>query len=211
MQLKRLQQKPKSRKLDDKQVLEYLRVKKKYSTTQLEFEDMQLRNARRKPNGRRYKLKEKSMCLAMYKSGPRAYRFKENNKIMILPSLSTISRHSAKLLFRVGIKPELFSFIKEKVKNWSETDLLCSVSFDETTLKSRLEYSSTDDEIIGFVELAGIKRPVFATHALTFMVRGINRPFKQPVAHFYTHGLKTFELAELVLLVLEAVLSTGKQ
>ncbi len=209
-QLKRLQQKPKPCKLNDKQVLEYLCVKKKYSATQLEFTEMQLRNAGRKPHGRRYKPKEKSMCLAMYKSGPRSYRFKENNEIMVLPSLSTLSRHSAKLMFRVGINPLLFSFIKEKVKDWSESDLLCAFSFDETALKSRLEHSTTDDEIIGFVELAGIKRPVFATHALTFMVRGINRPFKQPVAYFFTYGLKAFELAELVILVMEAVLSTGK-
>lgn len=191
-------------------MLNYLRDKKKYSTTQLVFEAMQFRNVRRKPHGRRYKLKEKSMCLAMYKSGPRAYRFKENNKIMVLPSLSTLSRHTAKLMFRVGINPELLSFIKEKVKDWSNTDLLCTFSFDETALKSRLEYSSTDDEIIGFIELAGIRRPVFATHALTFMVRGIHRHFKQPVAYFYTHGLKAFELTELIELVLEAVLATGE-
>lgn len=210
-QLKRLQENKKSRKLDDKQVLEYLRDKKKYSSTQIEFEEMQFRNAGRNPHGRRYKLKEKSMCLAMYKSGPRSYRFKQNNKIMVLPTLSTLSRHSAKMMFRAGTNPLLFSFIKEKVKDWSESDLLCSFSFDETALKSRLEYSSTDDEIIGFIELAGIRRPVFATHALTFMVRGITRPFKQPVAHFYTHGLKSFELTELITLVLEAVISTGKR
>lgn len=198
------------RRFDDKKVLQYLRDKKKYSSTQIEFQEMQLRNAGRKPHGRRYTAKEKSMCLAMYKSGPRSYRFKENNKIMVLPTLSTLSRHSAKMIFHAGIKPELISFIKEKVKDWSDRDLLSSFSFDETALKPRMEYSSTDDEIIGFVELAGIRRPVFASHALTFMVRGIYRPFKQPVAHFYTHGLKSFELAELIILVLEAVLSTGK-
>lgn len=66
------------------------------------------------------------------------------------------------------------------------------------------------DEINGFIEMAGIRKPIFATHALTFMVRGINVPFKQPVAHFYTHAIKSFELAELIVLVLEAVLKTGK-
>lgn len=209
-QVKRLQRNSKKHKLDDKQVLQYLRDKKKYSSSQIEFQEMQLRNALRKPNGRRYTLKEKSMCLALYKSGPRSYRFKESNRIMLLPALSTLSRHSAKMIFRAGVNPVLFSFIKEKVKDWSESDLLTSFSFDETALKYRVEYSSTDDEIIGFVELAGIRRPIFASHALTFMVRGIHRPFKQPVAHFHTHGLKAFELAELITLMLEAVLSTGR-
>lgn len=170
---------------------------------------MQLRNSSRK-HGRRYNPKEKSICLAMYKCGPRSYRFKESNKIIVLPTLSTLTRHSAMMLFRTGIVPQLFSFIKEKVKDWPEKDLLCSFGFDETALKSILEYSSTDDEIIGFVELCGIRRAIFASQALTFMVRGIHRPFKQPVAQVYTHSLKSNELAELVVLVLEAVISTGK-
>lgn len=208
-QLKRLQSRPKKPKLDDKQVLEYLRQKKKFTSTQIEFQEMQLRNAGRKPHGRRYKLKEKSVCLALYKSGPRSYRFKEN-KLMVLPSLSTLSRHSANLMFRSGICHELFAFIKDKVEGWPAKDLCCSFSFDETHIKSELQYGTVDDEIIGFVELAGIRRPVFATHALTFMVRGINIPFKQPVAHFYTHGLKSHELIELIVLVLRAVLWTGK-
>lgn len=207
--LKRLNQNSKKPKLNDRQVLEYMRNKKKYSADQLEFQAMQLRNTCRKPNGRRYTLKEKSMCLAMYKSGPRSYRFKEN-KMMVLPSLSTLSRHCANLTFRSGICPELFGFIKAKVKDWSKSDLICALSFDETAVKSSVEFSSTDDEILGFVEMAGIKKPIFATHALTFMLRGIKVPFKQPVAHYYTTDIKAYELVELIKLVLEASLSTGK-
>lgn len=206
--LKRLQSQPKRPKIDDKQVLEYLRVKKKFSSQQLEFQEMQLRNAGRPTHGRRYTLKEKSMCLAMYKSGPRAYRFNEN-KMMVLPTLSTISRHSANLMFRTGINPELFEFIKGKVKDWPKSDLYCALSFDETAVKSTLEYCCTDNEIIGFVDMVGIRRPIFATHALTFMIRGIKVPFKQPVAYYYTEGLKAFELAEMIILVSEAILSTG--
>lgn len=209
--MKRLQRNSKSFKLNDKKVLDYLRVKKKYSPTQIAFQEMQLRNSRRKPHGRRYTLKEKSACLALYKSGPRSYRFKDDNQIMMLPTLSTLGRHSAKMMFRAGMCSSLFAFIKEKVKDWSESDLLCSFAFDETALKTILEYSSTDDEIIGFIDMAGVRRPIFATHALTFMVRGIHRPFKQPVAHFYTHGMKALELADLITLVLEAVLSTGEK
>lgn len=207
-QLKRLQQKAKNDKIDDDKVLEYFRNKKKFNSGQLQFQKMQLRNAGRKAHGRRYTPKEKSLCLAMYKSGPRSYRF-NHDRIIILPSLSTLARHSANLMFRAGISLQLFEFIKEKVKNWPKEDLLCTLSFDETAIKGRLEYNNTMDEIDGFVELAGIRKPDFATHALAFMVRGMNVPFKQPVSFFYTHGIKSFELAELIILVLEAVLATG--
>lgn len=207
-QVKRLQQRPKKIKLNDDLVLNYLKLAKKYSIDQLELQKMPMRNTPRKPHGRRYTSKEKSLCLGMYKTGPRSYRFKES--IMSLSTLSTLARHSSQLMFPSGICRPLFSFIREKVENWPKADFCCSFSFDETALKSTIEYSCTKDEITGFVELAGIHRPVFATHALTCMVRGINVPFKQPVAHYYTHGLKSFELAELVELVLKEVLDTGK-
>lgn len=206
-QVKRLQQKAKNSKLDDDKVLDYLRNTKNYSSAQLQFQKMQLRNAGRKPHGRRYFPKEKSLCLALYKCGPRSYRFQED--INVLPSLSTLGRHSANLMFRAGMSPKIFAFIKEKVKDFTKEDLFCIVSFDETALKARLDYNKTIDEIDGFVELLGIRKPVFATHALVFMVRGIKRPFKQPLTFFYTHGLKSYELAELVILVLEAVIATG--
>lgn len=206
-QVKRLQQNAKKNKLDDDKVLKYLRSKKKYSSAQIQFQKMQLRNAGRKPHGRRYFPIEKSLCLALYKCGPRSYRFQES--YLALPGISTLGRHTANLMFRAGISEQLFAFIKEKVKDWPKEDLCCIVSFDETALKARLHYNKLMDEIDGFVEFANIRKPIFATHALTFMVRGIKGPFKQPIAFYYTHGLKSYELAELILLVTERVLATG--
>lgn len=206
-QVKRLKQKAKDSKLNDHKVLQYLRTKKNYTIDQIEFQKIQLRNAGRKKNGRRYTRSEKSLCVALYKSGPRSYRFKE--RYMILPSLSTIGRHSANLMFTAGKSQELLGFVKEKVKDWPEEDRICTLAFDETALKARLAYNNMMDEIEGFVELAGIRRPVFATHALCFMVRGLKIPFKQPVDFYYTYGIKSYELAELLLLVMTAVKSTG--
>lgn len=206
--MKRLQQQVKSCKINDAKVLEYYRDTKKYSATQLLFQRMQLRNAGRKRHGRRYTPQEKSLCLGMYKSGPRSYRFKEE-RIVILPSKSTLARHRAKFIFDTGINSRLLKFIKNKVKDWPETDLACTISFDETALKTRLDYNSTKDEIDGFVTLEDSRRPIFATHALNFMVRGINVAFKQPLTYYHTHGLKAVELAELLILVTEAVLDTG--
>lgn len=158
-QVKRLQRKAKDSKMNDDKLLSYLRSKKHYSLDQLEFMRMQLRNAGRKKNGRRYSNTEKSFSVALYKSGPRSYRFKE--KFMILPALSTLGRHSANLMFRAGKSAPLLAFIEEKVKDWPEKDRLCTVSFDETALKATLQYNNTLDEIDGFVELADIRRPVF--------------------------------------------------
>lgn len=43
------------------------------------------------------------------------------------------------------------------------------------------------------------------------MVRGISKNYKEPVAYFYTDGLKFFELVEMIKTVGKSVLDAGKR
>lgn len=169
---------------------------------------MQITNCDRPKQGRRYSNEQKNICLAMYKHGPRNYRFME--PWWILPSKSTVGLHSAKIMFKSGVNPNLIEAIKSAVKDWSEEDKYCVLSWDEVSLQENLEYCHSQDLIEGFVELAETRQPTFATHALTFMVRGIKVAYKQAIGYFYTKDIKSFELVQLVKLIIEAVLSTGK-
>lgn len=178
-----------------------------FNPEQLAFFSMQLKNSGKKSNGRRYLPEEKSLSFILYKHSPKNY--KEMRKIFILPSKRTLGRFSAKLVFNAGIDTKLFANITEKVKPLPEIDTYCTMSWDEVSLKAHLDYSVNRDEIDGFVDMLGVRRPDFATHALTFMIRGINTPFKQPIGYFFTNGLKHFELAEMIRLITKAVLDTG--
>lgn len=178
-----------------------------FNAEQLAFFSMQFRNSGKKPNGRRFNPDEKGLALMLYKYSPKNYR--NMRKMFILPSKRTLGRFSAHLLFHTGIDQKLFAHIEEKVKGLSELDTYCTLSWDEVSLKAHLDYSVSRDEIDGFVDMIGVRRPTFATHALTFMIRGIKIPFKQPIGYFFTHGLKHFELAEMIKLMTEAVLNTG--
>lgn len=126
-----------------------------------------------------------------------------------LPSKRTLGRYSAQLMFETGVNAKLFAYIKTKVEAMSDLEKLCSLSWDEVSLKAHLDYSSTRDEIDGFVDLSYVRTPGFATHALTFMIRGIHASYKQPIGFFFTHGLKAYELAEIIKLMTESVLDTG--
>lgn len=168
---------------------------------------MQLRNCGRSKHGRRYEPEEKSLCLAMYKQGPKSYRFKE--KWCALPTNRTLGRYSANLIFKSGVDRKMLEAVKSIVKDWPERDKYCSIIWDEVSLKEHLEYCHSQDYIEGFVDMNQSKIPSFATHALTFMVRGLNVPYKQAMEYFYTNGIKAFELVELVKLVLAEVLKTG--
>lgn len=190
-------------------ILKYFKDDANFNEQQMEFLIMQLSNSKKKLHGERYTDEQKNFSLAIYKQSPKCYRFLR--RIFRLPSKRTLGRHSAKIIFESGIDPKLFDFIKERVNNMPEIDKYCTISFDEMALKAHLDYNEARDLIEGFVELADERRPEFATHSLTFMVRGIHTPYKQSVAFFYTAGLKSVELATLIKLVTEAVLETGKK
>lgn len=68
--------------------------------------------------------------------------------------------------------------------------------FDEVCLSSGLHYNSTTDQVDGFVENDTTRCQEYADHALVFMVRGIKKKYKQPVAYTFCQGAtKQHELA----------------
>lgn len=203
--VKELQQKLKSKKLNNSTVLEYLQTK--FSEPLLEFVAMQLKNCGRSKHGRRYTPKQKSLCLAMYKQGPKAYRF--NETWCCLPTKRTLGRYSAQLIFKSGVDTKMLQAIQTTVTEWPQKDKYCTIGWDEVSLNEHLDYCHSLDKIEGFAELCKPNVPVFATHALTFMVRGIEVPFKQSVGYFYTHGLKSYVLIELIKIVIGKVFDTG--
>lgn len=173
------------------------------------FFEMQLKNAGKHKNAHRYTAEEKSFCLAIYKQSPKTYR-NTLSRHFHLPSKRTLGRHSAKLMFESGINCKYFEYLGSTVMSMSEIDKNCFLVWDEISLTPHVDYSSDRDVIDGFVEMIMMRRPSFATHALVFMARGIARNYKQPLAYFYTDGLKHFELVEMVRLVGCSVLDSGK-
>lgn len=203
--MKKLRQQLKQEKINKTNVIAYL--SQIFNPEQLSFFTMQLNNSGKKRQARRYTAEEKSLALILYKHSPKNYRFMQ--KIFLLPSKRTLGRYSAELAFETGINTKLFEHIKSKVDTLSENEKCCILSWDEVSLKAHLDYSTTKDQIDGFVDLAYVRTSGFATHALTFMIRGILIPFKQSVGYFYTDGLQAFQLVEMITLMTKALLDTG--
>lgn len=194
-----------SKNMTNDKIIRYLSTK--FTKEQMTFFTMQLRNTGRKNHGQRYTKEEKSMLLAVYKHGARCYRF--ISKLFCLPSKRTLNRHSALLQFKTGIDPKIFQFIKSKASQMDDLDKYCTICWDEIALTTFLNYCDTNDAMDGFVDYGNVTIPEFATHALVFMIRGINLAYKQPVAYFFTNNLNSFELSELIKLVICEVLNSG--
>lgn len=150
----------KSNKINDNTVINYLSTI--LNETQFEFVKMQITNRLRPRHGRRYTPKQKSLCLAFYKQGPKLYRFQETD--FVLPTKRTLGRHS--VLFKTGVDFKVLDAIKNAIDGWPEKEKYCVLSWDEVSLHEHLDYNHSRDAIDGFVELANLRQAKFATHAL---------------------------------------------
>lgn len=78
-------------------------------------------------------------------------------------------------------------------------------------MSAGLQYFPHQDKVIGFEDLGNNKtKSVFVDKALTFMVKGIRKKFKQPVAFMFTSSsMKTPDLVIAIKEVIKAVQATG--
>lgn len=179
----------------------------KLTVVQNNFVQMMLRNSGKKKKGWRFTKDDKNFALAAYKQSPKAYRHYQG--CFGGPGKTTIYKHAAFVRFQSGINSKLLEFIKSAVDNLAEDEKYVTVAWDEMSLVTHLDFNSVKDYIDGFVDYGDRREMKFGTHALVFMVRGIVKEFKQPVAYFITENIKSTELSELIRLVIETILDTG--
>lgn len=180
----------------------------KLTPVQNNFVQMMLRNSGKKKRGWRFTKDDKNFAMSAYKQSPKAYR--HLTAFFGGPGKKTIYEHAAFVKFEAGINPKLMQFIKSAVSNLKGTEKYVTIGWDEMSLLTRLDYNYVKDYIDGFVDYGDRREMKFGTHALVFMVRGIEKEFKQPVGYFITEDITSIELSELIKLVTEAVLDTGK-
>lgn len=165
---------------------------------------MQFREIPKKKMARRFTQKEKLMALSLYKQGPRAYRWL--SKIFILPSPLTLSRLISMASIKPGINKKIFRQLKHRAEKMSEDEKLCILMFDEMAITPHFQYNRRTDTITGFAT----NDNKIADHALVFMLRGVIKNYKQPIAYSFCSGTtKTIELKNLIKTIIEEVHHCG--
>ncbi|KAI5641715.1 transposase protein domain-containing protein [Phthorimaea operculella] len=158
--------------------------------------------------GRRFTLKEKILALSIMKQSPKGYRFLR--KIFILPSPQTLLRVLSMANIRPGINKNTMAQIKKATEKMTVEDRLCIVLFDEMSLKPNVTYNDRKDRVTGFVTNGEDTKPEFADHAQVFMVRGLMKNYKQPVAYTFSQAAtKGAELAMQLKTVITDLQAAG--
>ena len=158
----------------------------------------QIKNYKKKLTGRRWSKEEKISALRIFKRSPTCYRLLR--RLFHLPSPSTLKSLLNKVPFSVGVNQPVFDVLKQHINCQKPSDNYYILMWDEMSLKKHLNYNSKTDSIDGFQDHAAQGRsPVIAAYALVFMIAGIRKRVKQPIAHYFSSGFSTADrLVELI-------------
>jgi len=166
---------------------------------------MQLRNKRRP-----WTIEEKNLALSLFYKSPTSYNFLRLQRVN-LPSPSTVRRWIGLSKYLPGFNKLFLSHLKRKFEFKTYKDKICSVCFDEISIKELLEYSKNFDFIEGFEDLGRLGRTSkTANTALVFMARGVYTSWKIPIAYFLAHSAVNRDILKtLIIDVLQVLFDTG--
>lgn len=166
-----------------------------------------MKNSRRKRPI--YSAENKALAVALYKRAPRSYRFLQ--KFFVLPSKMSIQRYLRQIPIDSGINEIVLSKLRESALKLDDLDKYCCLSFDEMFLAKGFQYDESTDKVFGYVDMGSLGRyNEFGTRALVFMLQGLHKSWKQPVAFYYTNGgMCAKMLAHLIKEIIIEIQATG--
>lgn len=93
----------------------------------------------------------------------------------------------------------------------NKLDKYCALLFDEMSISTNLKYNTSLDEVVGYVDLGSLGRShEYANHALVFMIQGLYKRWKQPIAYYFTKDVvKTKTLKILIVEIISALQNCG--
>lgn len=163
----------------------------------------QLQNCPKKPKGRRYSLEQKLLALVIYKKSPGCYRLLR--RMFALPGQSCLNKLLNKVPLKPGINKHIFASLQKMTENQTKEENVCLLLFDEMSIRKHLHYDMKQDKVLGYEDHGNHGRSAqVATKALVFMLAGIRKKWKQPIAFYFNHTLT----ADRMTVILKEVILT---
>lgn len=153
-------------------------LKDRLTKRQYEFVMSQLRTGKVHPKGRRWTCKEKAFALNIFYRSSATYNALRKTCGLSLPCRNTLKKSIGNVAKDDGICPTLLEALKLKTQEMKDDEKICTLIFDEMSLKNRLAYNGGLDKVDGF-ESSGTGK--LAGQALVFMIRGVTKNWKQVI------------------------------
>ena len=187
----------------------YRNLEQNLGNTGFKFFLAQTRNCLKLNRGYRWTTEDKIFALALYKRGARSYRFLQ--RFFKLPSKSTIQETLSKFIFDTGINDDMLHKLEISIQNLKPIDRVCSLIFDEISLAKGCVLDPRLKKVTGYVDLGSLGRKnILADHALVFMVNGLHKIWKQPIAYYFTkNSISTDSLKQIIVEIISKLQSIG--
>ncbi|XP_052747040.1 uncharacterized protein LOC112046793 [Bicyclus anynana] len=158
----------------------------------------QMTNSRRKLQGRRWTLNEKILALAIYKKSSACYKLLR--RMMCLPNPGTLKCLLNRVYLPCGVNKKVMASLKEISQGEEKKDNLWVLLFDEMSIRKNLIYNPKTDAIEGYQDHGSQGRnQQMASHALVFMLVGLRKRWKQPIAHFFSGDSVTADRLQAII------------
>lgn len=164
---------------------------------------------------RKYSPRIRTFALTLHFYSPKGYRYVRSVFNNNLPSVSTIRKWYSSIDGKPGFSNEAFTALRCKANeaNQNGEELLVSLVYDEMAIRKQEEYDIHSDTKSGLVNFGtdcfNSGEQKYAKEALVFLVAGINKKFKIPVAYFLIAGIKANEKAALIRQIILLISKTG--
>ncbi|XP_055589942.1 uncharacterized protein LOC129742121 [Uranotaenia lowii] len=152
-------------------------------------------NSKKKPHARRYRPETVKFASGLYLSGPRAYRHIQRSKFLTLPCRNSVYNFNKSIRLRPGINYKILELIKQKTLKFNnDQDRLVLVTCDGMSIKPQITYNAKSDVFFGFPDTGRLRKNEnnnhmkLASEAITVMISGLYRNYKQPIAFFLAHN-----------------------
>ncbi|KAJ8870774.1 hypothetical protein PR048_027073 [Dryococelus australis] len=174
-----------------------------------QFLASRLLQSRKQGRRRKWTATEKVLSAVVCKRWPECHRLLV--KMLMLPGRKTLLKMMAKVFLQPGLNYNVFQPIAEAVVDMDAVDRTCLLLFGEVPVREYLEYDNKSDAIAGFQNLGDNgESPKVGNRALVFMVKGLGKQWKQPVAFYFTRGtLESETSVKLMCSVLQACKKAG--
>ena len=179
------------------------------SGTALELLKTQIMLSGRNRQEHRYSEEFKMFAMSLYHASPKCYKMLK--KTLALPGISTLKSYLKRVDIKPGFHVNIFDALRCKAEHMSTHSKLCAKLFDEMSIKERVSYDVSNDNVCGLEDFGtGGRTRYVANHAGVFMVRGLVDKWKQPVGYFLTSGpMCSDRLQSTLLTCVEKVQATG--
>lgn len=167
------------------------------------------------PSGVKYPANIREFCLQLSYISQRAYEFLRISFNKNLPDKSTIRAWYANSDFSSppGVNEKALQSLEIKIaeKTAIGSELICSISVDEMSIRKHIQWCNSNKKMLGFATYGGNSsdKQQYAKQAIVFMLCGVNARFQLPFAYHFVSSINGTQRADLLKEVYSALKHTG--